>query len=162
MCIIRETHVMLCIIQRMDQPRTSRLPPHYLTNYKACHRGWQYKTRAVSEHHSNKYCISFALFHSCSHKIKKKFVYYCLLCRLFRLTSKKASKPVLLALCEENPPVTSGFLSQKASNVNTVFIWWRHHGLWLPRVCFMCSEVSLRYIGKIGQYLTTAMHQQCA
>ena len=27
---------------------------------------------------------------------------------LFRLTSKQTSKPVLLALCEENPPVTCG------------------------------------------------------
>ena len=37
--------------------------------------------------------------------------------RLFRLTSKKISKPVSLALCERNPPVTGGFPSQRASNV---------------------------------------------
>ena len=36
----------------------------------------------------------------------------CLFIRSFRLTSKKTSKPVLLALCEGNPPMTGGFPSQ--------------------------------------------------
>ena len=39
----------------------------------------------------------------------------CLVNHLFRLTSKKTSKPVLLALCKGNPPVTGGFFSQRAS-----------------------------------------------
>ena len=51
----------------------------------------------------------------------------CLFSRLFKPTSKK-SKPALLTLCEGNPPVTGGFRSQRASNAETVFIWWRHHG----------------------------------
>ena len=51
----------------------------------------------------------------------------CLLEPLFRLTSKKTSKPVLLALFEQKPPVTNGFPSQRASNAETVSIWWLHH-----------------------------------
>ena len=30
-------------------------------------------------------------------------------------------------LCEGNPPVTGGFPSQRASNAENIFIWWRHH-----------------------------------
>ena len=30
-------------------------------------------------------------------------------------------------LCEGNPLVTGRFTSQKASNAENVFIWWRHH-----------------------------------
>ena len=51
----------------------------------------------------------------------------CLFNRYFRLTSKKTSKPALLALCDENSPVTGGFPSQRASNAETDSIWWRHH-----------------------------------
>ena len=29
--------------------------------------------------------------------------------------------------CEGNPPVTGGFPSQRASNVENDSIWWRHH-----------------------------------
>ena len=46
---------------------------------------------------------------------------------LFRLISKKKSKPALLALCEWNQPVTGEFLSQWASKAETVSLWWRHH-----------------------------------
>ena len=35
----------------------------------------------------------------------------------------------LLTLCEGNPPVTGGFPSQKASNVESVSMPWRHHEL---------------------------------
>ena len=41
----------------------------------------------------------------------------CLFNSLFRLTSKKISKPVLLVFCEGNPLMTSGFPSQKASSI---------------------------------------------
>ena len=51
----------------------------------------------------------------------------CLFNRLFRLTSKKTSKPALLALCEGNPLVIIGYPSQSASNWETLSIWWRHH-----------------------------------
>ena len=51
----------------------------------------------------------------------------CLLNRLFRRRSKKTSQLRVTGLCEENPPVTHGFPSQKASNAENVSIWWRHH-----------------------------------
>ena len=46
---------------------------------------------------------------------------------LFKLTSKKISKPALLALCEGNPPVTGEFPSQRARNAENVSIEWCHH-----------------------------------
>ena len=48
---------------------------------------------------------------------------HCLPNRLFRRTSKKISK----LPCEGNPLVTGGFPSQRASNAENVWIWWRHH-----------------------------------
>ena len=45
---------------------------------------------------------------------------HCLFNRLCRLTSNKSPKPAL-------PPVTGGFFSQRASNVESGSISWRHH-----------------------------------
>ena len=42
-------------------------------------------------------------------------------------TSKKTSKLRVAHLCEENPPGTSGFPSQRASNAENISIWWHHH-----------------------------------
>ena len=51
----------------------------------------------------------------------------CLLNCLFRRRSKKKSKLRITGLCEGNSPVTSEFPSQRASNVENVSIWRRHH-----------------------------------
>ena len=51
----------------------------------------------------------------------------CLLNRLFRHRSKKTSKLRVIGLCEGNSPVTGEFPAQRASNVENVSIWWRHH-----------------------------------
>ena len=51
----------------------------------------------------------------------------CLFNRLFRRRSKKISKLRVTGLCEGNPQVTGEFPSQRASNVENVSIWWRHH-----------------------------------
>ena len=40
---------------------------------------------------------------------------------------KKTSKFRVTGLCEGNSPVTGEFPTQKASNVENVSIWWRHH-----------------------------------
>ena len=45
---------------------------------------------------------------------------------LLRHRLKKTSKLRITGLCEENPPVTSVFPSQRASNADNVSIWWRH------------------------------------
>ena len=50
--------------------------------------------------------------------------------RLFRIISKKTSKPALLVRCEWNPPVTGGFPSQRVSNAESVSMLWRHYELW--------------------------------
>ena len=51
----------------------------------------------------------------------------CLLNRLFRPRSKKASKFRVTGPCEGNPPVTTEFPSQRASKAEKVSIWWRQH-----------------------------------
>ena len=53
----------------------------------------------------------------------------CLFNHLFWRRSKITSKLRINGLCEGNPPVTSGFLSQMASNAENVPIWWCHPGL---------------------------------
>ena len=55
----------------------------------------------------------------------------CLLSRLFRHRSKKASKLRVTGLCVENSLVTSEFPAQRSSNAENVSIWWRHHGLFI-------------------------------
>ena len=51
----------------------------------------------------------------------------CLLSRLFRRRSKKASKLRVTGLCTGNSPATGEFPAQRASNAEYVSIWWRHH-----------------------------------
>ena len=50
-----------------------------------------------------------------------------LLNRLLRRRSTKTSKLRVTCLCEGNSPVTGEFPSQRASNTENVYIWWRHH-----------------------------------
>ena len=63
----------------------------------------------------------------------------CLINCSFRRRSKKTSKLRVTGLCKENPPVTGGFPSQRASNAENVSIWRRHHGFWfsLRGFCFL-------------------------
>ena len=58
------------------------------------------------------------------HSISNHWQLNCLFYNLFRLTSKKTSKAVLLALCEGNPPVTGGFPSQRASKMESISMSW--------------------------------------
>ena len=51
----------------------------------------------------------------------------CLLNNLFRGRSTKTSKLRVTGLCSGNSPVTGEFPAQKASNVENVSFWWRHH-----------------------------------
>ena len=50
-----------------------------------------------------------------------------LLNRLLRRGSNKTSKLRVTGLCERNSPVTGEFPSQRASNAENVYIWWRQH-----------------------------------
>ena len=63
--------------------------------------------------------------------IMKSYEWYywqlnCLFNSLYRLTKKTLKLCKLLALCEGNPLVTSGFPSQRASNIENFFMSWRH------------------------------------
>ena len=51
----------------------------------------------------------------------------CLLNRLFRHRSKKTSKLRVTGLWKGISPVVGEFPAQRASNVESVSIWWRHH-----------------------------------
>ena len=63
----------------------------------------------------------------------------CLLNRLFRCRSKKASKLRVTGLCAGNSPEIGEFPAQMASNAENVSIWWRHHG-WPWTYCYMNCE----------------------
>ena len=51
----------------------------------------------------------------------------CLLSRLTRRTSKKASNLRVSGLCARNSPLTGEFPAQMASNAENVSVGWRHH-----------------------------------
>ena len=54
----------------------------------------------------------------------------CLLDRFFSgVDQRKHQSFAWLAFVGENPPVTGGFLSQRASKAENVSIWWRYHGI---------------------------------
>ena len=83
----------------------------------------------------------------------------CLLSRLFRRKSKKTSKLRVTGLCVGNSSVTGEFPAQRASNVENVSIWWRHHACWWPslypvhvrdRILFRCFWA--KYSGENSQY----------
>ena len=53
----------------------------------------------------------------------------CSLKRSFGCRSKNAPKLPVTGLFQGNSPMTGEFLAQRASNVENVSIWWRHHVL---------------------------------
>ena len=55
----------------------------------------------------------------------------CLLNRLFGRISKKTPKLRVTGLCAGNSPWTGEFPAQMASNAENVYIWWRHHDIYL-------------------------------
>ena len=54
-----------------------------------------------------------------------------LLKHLSRCRSKKTSKHLITGLCEGNSPMTVGFPTQRASNMENVSIWLCHHGIFI-------------------------------
>ena len=59
--------------------------------------------------------------------VSNRQLHDCLLWRLFKWRSKKASKLRIIGLCEGNSPVTGEYPAQRASNAENVSIWRRHH-----------------------------------
>ena len=82
--------------------------------------------------------------HNERHGVSNHRRLYCLLNRLLRPRSKKASKLRVTGLCEGNSPVTGEFPTQRASNAENVFIWWRHHAQ--SKVCTQISMCLYMYI----------------
>ena len=64
---------------------------------------------------------------------------------LFKRRSKKTSKLRVTDLCAGNSPVTGELPAQRASDVEKVSIWWRHHGVaatWLSWEYYIYLECS--------------------
>ena len=74
----------------------------------------------------------------------------CFLNRLFRLRSKKTSKPLVTGLCAGNSPGTGEFPAQMASNTENVGIWWRHHDNYMH---MYMSEI--RYSGHMFSFVVS-------
>ena len=89
--------------------------------------------------------------HNGRYRVSNHQPYDCLLNRLFRRRSMKASKLRVIGLCVGNSPVTDEFPAQMASNAENVSIWWRHHVYnynWYhwPVLVFRNGELHLTYI----------------
>ena len=76
----------------------------------------------------------------------------CLLNRSFRCTSNETSKLRVTDLCVGNSPVAGEFPAQRASNVENVPIWWRHHGVsnGVTAVLHKDVAISLKYSWKFS------------
>ena len=72
-------------------------------------------------------CVPLQWRHNGCDGVSNHQPHECLLERLLRRRSKKASKLLVTGLCEGNSPVAGEFPAQMASNAENVSIWWRHH-----------------------------------
>ena len=80
--------------------------PHFLLLYCCLSLQWRYNERdGISNHQPHN----------------------CLFNRFFRRRAKKISRHCITVLWAGNSPVTGEFPAQRASNVESVSIWWRHH-----------------------------------
>ena len=79
---------------------------------------------------------SFRWRHNGCDSVSNHQPHHCLLNRLFRRRSK-TSKLRVTGLCVGNSPGTGEFPAQMASNAENVSIWWRHHGIPLPRAAMV-------------------------
>ena len=76
----------------------------------------------------------------------------CILKRLFRRRSKKASKHHVTVHCEGNSPVTGELPAQRASCAEYVSIWWRHHATSRKHNCSSCETVCIDIL--VMNYIT--------
>ena len=128
---------------------------------------------------SHKLCTLFSLqrHHNEHNGISNHQPHDCLLNHLFMQRSKKTSKFHVTGLCVGNSP--NEFPTQRASNAETVSIWWHHHvsihmidlpiffkiASLAPGKSYDCpsnSEVSLKDMDKISLCLSTFKWESCA
>ena len=68
--------------------------------------------------------------------------HHCLLNLLFRCISKKISKLRVTGLSAGKSPTTDEFPAQRASKVENVSIWWRHHVLMIHWILNSHNDVT--------------------
>ena len=83
----------------------------------------------------------------------------CLLNRFFRRRSKKTPKLCVTGLCEGN--VTGGFPSERASDAENVYIWWRHHILLLIEHCVWNHSQWHSHTPRPHPFPHTCMQETC-
>ena len=94
---------------------------------------------AQSPHHMTNNAVAVTS-HECRSATNYRQLDY-LFSNLFMLWQRsKCQSFVLLTLCEEKTPVTSGFPSHRASNAESVSVSWRHH----DRKVFRGPHLSIR------------------
>ena len=86
---------------------------------------FQYQTNVIPESGG---ILSFSLQwrHNGCDGVSNHRPHDCLLNCLFRRRSKKTSKLRVTGLCEGNSPVAGELTTKRASNAESVSIWWRH------------------------------------
>ena len=80
---------------------------------------WKMALRARTSH------ISLQWRHNANDGVSNHQLHDYLLDRSFRCRSKKTSKLRVIGLCEGKSPVTGEFPAQRASDAESVSIWWR-------------------------------------
>ena len=87
------------------------------------------------------------------HGITYHLPFKCSFNNSFGLTSKIHQSSMLLALCLGDPPVTGGFLSQRASNTENVSMPSRHHVQQSCCIeCQCCDWLCLTHCGLVTPY----------
>ena len=109
---------------------------HKQISVQPIHLPWHWLCRINRSLHAMRKDFKYLPHYRCHNECNGISNHQCLDCLLnnsFRHRSKKTSKLHTTGLCERNPPVTSGFRSQRASNTKNVSIWWRHHVISVSR-----------------------------
>ena len=75
-------------------------------------------------------------------------------------TQRTQQSCLLLALSEENPPVTGGFPSQKASNVENVSLSWHHPVINTSMVSCQKGPTRHAYAWQIGPFWQHTLKMQ--
>ena len=105
----------------------------------------QYSRVHIYELHRTIYSLLWR--HNERYSVSNHQPHDCLLNRLFRRRSKKASTRRVTGLCARNSSGTGKFSAQMASDVENVSIWWRHH-----------VTVKLHVPGYVAIQKTTILH----
>ena len=119
-----------------------------LSRRKACSCRWTIQQKSLK---------TLQWRHSDREAVPNHQPYDCLLNRLFRHRWKETSKLRVTGLCAGNSPVTGEFPAQRASNAESVSIWWRHRESYGPcdggrapgygcLVTWFCSQMIYIYI----------------